>query len=101
MISLEYDGAAISSFRNSYGNETVFLGGAMHTGRYTLNEKYHIWTRINLYAGILIGYGTDHPIHLGIFSPGVYPTLSLGKDKYSLELGVMPTFTWIGFRVEF
>jgi hypothetical protein len=98
LIALEYKRFTAAWFKNSYGNETAFLGVAWHTDKV---KKFGMWTRANLYTGVLIGYGTDHPIHLGVFSPGVYPTVSVGRDVYSVELGVMPTFWWLMFKVEF
>ena len=100
LIALENGHLILADFRNSYGNETQFVGYAYHTKK--LYSKHEVWwTRGNVYAGVLIGYGHQHPIHVGVFSPGVYPTVSVGHDRYSLEMGVMPTFMWWGFKVEF
>lgn len=98
MIALEYNHLTLAWFRNSYGKETAFVGYGWHSPKL---EKEDYWTRVNLYAGVLAGYGTKHPIRLGMLSPGMYPTVSLGYDIYSFELSAMPTFWWISFKVEF
>ena len=98
LVAFEYDGYTGAFFRNSYGNETGFVGYGWHTKK--LREE-NMWLRGNVYAGALIGYGTKHPIHFGVLSPGVYPTVSVGYKEYSLETGVMPTFWWLAFKVEF
>lgn len=54
-----------------------------------------------MYAGAMLGYGDEHPVHLGPLSPGVFPTASLGYDRYALEATVLPTFWWVGLKVEF
>ena len=97
LIAYENTGYIAAWFRNSYGKETLFLGYGLHTPRLR-NEN--MWIRGNIYGGALIGYGKEAPIHLGAMSPGVYPTLSIGYKEYSLEGGVMPTFWWFGFKVE-
>ncbi len=99
LVALEYDGWTGAFFRNSYGNETAFLAHTWHTDKLKFYEDWYI--QGNLSAGVLIGYGDKHPIHLGVFSPGVYPTLSVGKGNHSVGLGVMPTFWWLQYRVEF
>ncbi len=98
LLALEIDGYQMAWFRNSYGNETAFFGKAWHTKKV---KRFDMWIRANLYAGVLVGYGTKHPIHLGVFSPGVYPTVSIGKDVYSIEVGALPTFWWFMFKVKF
>jgi hypothetical protein len=98
LVAFEHSGFQAAWFKNSYGKETAFFGLAFHTKKL---EKYDMWLRANVYPGILIGYGNEHPINWGVFSPAVYPTVSIGKDVYSVEVGVMPTFWWVGFKVEF
>jgi hypothetical protein len=98
LLAIEHKGMAGAFFRNSYGNETLFLGGGWHTKKLSNSD---MWVRANLYAGVLIGYGTEHPIHYGVFSPGIYPTFSIGRKNVSLEVGVMPTFAWSSIKVEF
>ena len=98
LIAFEYDGYTGAFFRNSYGKETGFMGYGLHTKRLRQQDW---WLRGNAYAGALIGYGKEHPIHFGALSPGVYPTVSVGYKEYSLETGVMPTFWWVGLKVEF
>jgi hypothetical protein len=93
------DGWAGAWFKNSYGNETGFLGHGWHTKKWELRKDW--WIRGNLYAGVLIGYGHEHPVNFGMLSPGAYPTASVGYKRYSLEGGVMPTFWWLSFKVEF
>lgn len=100
LIALEYNHLTLAWFRNSYGKETAFIGYGWHSDRYFLYES-SIWTRANLYAGVLFGYGSKHPVNFGIASPGVYPTASLGYKQYSLEVSVMPTLWWVSFKVEF
>ena len=99
LITLEYDGWVGAWFRNSYGNETVFLAHGWHTKKWRFRRDW--WVRGNFYAGILAGYGHEHPIRFGMLSPGAYPTASIGYKQYSLEGGVMPTFCWMGLKVEF
>jgi hypothetical protein len=98
LIALEYNHLSIAWFRNSYGKETAFVGYGWHSDKL---EQGNFWTRGNIYAGVLMGYGEKHPLHFGIFSPGMYPTVSLGYDVYSFEVSVMPTFWWLSFKVEF
>ncbi len=98
LIAFEYDHLALAWFKNSYGNETAFVGYGWHSEKI---EHKNFWIRGNVYAGALLGYGDKHPIHFGMVSPGVYPTGSLGYDIYSVEVSVMPTFWWIGLKVEF
>ena len=97
LIAYENDGYTAAWFKNSYGKETLFLAYGFHTSKL---KRENMWLRGNLYAGGLIGYGQEAPIHFGALSPGVYPTLSIGYNEYSLEGGVMPTFWWLGFKVE-
>lgn len=99
LVALEIDGWTSAWFKNSYGKETLFLGYGLHTERLEFNKNW--WMRGNLYGGVLAGYGTKHPVRLGMFSPGVYPTVSIGRKTYSLEVGVMPTFWWMGLKIEF
>jgi hypothetical protein len=93
------DGWAGAWFKNSYGNETGFLGYGWHTDKWKFKKDW--WVRGNVYAGILAGYGHKHPIRLGMLSPGAYPTASIGYKRYSLEGGALPTFWWLMFKVEF
>ncbi len=99
LLALEYDGWVGAWFRNSYGNETGFLAHGWHTEKWELGKDW--WVRGNFYAGILLGYNRGHSIRLGVFSPGAYPTASIGYKRYSFEGGVMPTFWWVGAKVEF
>ncbi len=99
LIAFEYDSWVGAWFKNSYGKETGFLGYAWHTKKLEFNKDW--WIRGNVYAGILIGYGEEHPIRVGMLSPGAYPTASIGYKQYSLEGGAMPTFWWVGLKVEF
>ena len=98
LLALEYKGVVGAWFKNSYGRETGFIGGAYHTKKL---QRKSMWFRGNLYGGVLIGYGNEHPINFGMLSPGIYPTASVGYQEYSLELGVLPTFWWLVFRVNF
>ena len=85
-------------FKNSFGGSTLFGGHWFKTDK-IYNGKW--WVRGNLYAGVLYGYGDKVPIRVGKFSPGMYPTGSLGYGRHSVELGLMPTFMWWAFKVEF
>jgi len=98
LLAFEYDGWTTAWFKNSYGKETLFAGYGWHTKK--LGQE-NLWIRGNLYIGALWGYGTNHPIHIGGLSPGAYPTASIGRKQYSLEVGVMPTFWWLAFKVDF
>jgi hypothetical protein len=100
LIFLDWYGPTFASFRNSYGNETLFLGYTWHTKKYDILSS-NWWIQGNIGAGALAGYGTKHPIHFGILSPGVYPTINVGRGSHSLGLGVMPTFWWLSYRIEF
>jgi len=99
LIALEYNHAMVAWFKNSYGKETVLVGGALHTDKYELAKDW--WTRANLYGGIMVGYGDENPARLGPFSLGVFPTASLGYKAYSLELGAAPNMCFLSLRVEF
>ncbi len=99
LIAVEYNGWTGAWFKNSYGDETGFLGYGWHTKKWKFKKDW--WIRGNAYAGILIGYGDEHPINFGMLSPGAYPTASVGYKKYSLEGGAMPNFWWVMFKVEF
>lgn len=99
LIALEYNHVQVAWFRNSYGNETGFVGAALHTDRYELAKDW--WTRANIYGGVMIGYGDHNPVHLGAFSLGIFPTASLGYKDYSLELGATPGMTFLSLKVEF
>jgi hypothetical protein len=101
LIALEYKNWYVADFNNSHGRETQFLGYGWHTKKFKAEENENFWVRGNLYTGILIGYGKNHPVHWGAISPGVYPTGSIGYDRYSLEVGVMPGFVWSGIKIEF
>jgi hypothetical protein len=99
LIALEYDGWTGAFFKNSYGRETGYAGYIWHTKKYNFYEEWFI--RGNLSAGILAGYGHEHPIQFGMLSPGMYPTVDVGKGKHSIGIGIMPTFWWVMFKVEF
>lgn len=101
LIAFEYKNWTFANFVNSYGKETQFAGYGWHTKKFYAVGSEHLWVRGNIYLGILIGYGKDHPVHLGAVSPGAYPTGSMGYDRYSIEVGLMPGFVWTGFKVEF
>ncbi|MFX0202033.1 MAG: hypothetical protein ACFFCW_38465 [Candidatus Hodarchaeota archaeon] len=100
MIAIERKGLVFSYFDNSYNEDTVFLGYGWHSDKYY--SKYSKWwTRGNLYLGGLVGYGDKNPVNYHGLGFGVYPTASIGYERYSIEMGVMPTFVWWGFKVEF
>jgi hypothetical protein len=103
LIVLDWYGPTIASFNNSYGKETLFLGYTWHTKKYRLVRmgNRYLWVQGNLGAGALLGYGTKHPIHYGAMSPGLYPTVNVGRGNHSVGLGVMPTFWWLSYRWEF
>lgn len=101
LLALDLDGPTLAFFRNSYGNETGFIGWTWHTKKFYFDKEDEWWARGNLSAGALAGYGSKHPIHFGILSPGVYPTINVGKNKWSVGIGVMPTFWWTSIKVEF
>lgn len=99
LLALDWEGPTAAFFRNSYGKETGFLGWTWHTDKFIFADKWFV--RGNVSAGALVGYGTKHPIHYGALSPGVYPTVDVGRDKFSVGIGVMPTFWWTFIKVEF
>lgn len=99
LVALEIDGYTGAFFKNSYGKETAFFGYTFHTDKIEVADKWYI--QGNLSAGALAGYGTKHPIHFGVLSPGVYPTINIGKASHSIGVGVMPTFLWLNYRYEF
>lgn len=99
LVSLEWDGWTGAFFKNSYGNETGFYAYTWHTDKFKFHNEWYI--QGNVGAGVLLGYGEKHPLHFGALSPGVYPTVNLGKSEHSIGLGVMPTFWWLSYRVEF
>lgn len=113
LIALDWYGPTAAFFRNSYGKETLYLGYTWHTKKYGFYEDCWVqgnncwvqgnnwWVQGSIGVGALIGYGTKHPIHYGALSPGVYPTVNIGKGHTSVGLGVMPTFWWLSFRVDF
>ena len=102
LIAFEYYGPTLAIFRNSYGNETLFMGYTWHTRKYGLHHHIPQWyVQGNLSVGTLWGYGTQHPIHFGGLSPGLYPTVNVGRGNHSVGLGVMPTFWWMNYRYEF
>jgi len=101
LIAIEWNGLALADFVNSYGRETQFVGYGWHTKKFYAKDSTHLWVRGNAYLGALLGYGHDHPVHLGVLSPGAYPTGNIGYDNYSVEVGLMPGFVWTGLKVEF
>ena len=61
LIALEYDNWYVADFNNSHGRETQFLGYGWHTKKLVAPQHEKFWVRGNLYTGVLIGYGKDHP----------------------------------------
>ena len=105
LIALSYKKWYAAWFENSYYKDSFFLGRAFQTDK-KYHKKYKDWyTRVGIYTGAVYGYGDKIPIGIKGISPFLLPTASLGYDRYSFELGFIPTLdngVVVGmFKVEF
>jgi hypothetical protein len=84
------------TFTNSFRDQAFYAGRSWRTDK---RFVYKLFCRINLNAGLLIGY-KDRLINAGGVAPMIFPTIEIGYKSWSVEtlptpvLGCMLKYTF-------
>lgn len=93
-----YNNWVLGTYTNSIYNQSVFAGYRLKTKDWYVTKK--IYTHINLYGGLLYGYG-NRMINVGGIAPMIMPTLETGIKNYSIELMANMAVVSLMFKYSF
>ena len=91
MVVASYDNYVVSRYVNSWDDPTYFGGKRFSTNKYAFNANRNLFYQGSVYAGILYGYGDKAAISVRGLAPAVFPTIGVGYQTTSVEMGYIPT----------
>jgi hypothetical protein len=91
MVVASYDNYVVSRYINTWDDPTYFGGKRFSTNKYLLSESGNFFCQGSLYAGILYGYGNNAAINIKGLAPAMFPTIGIGYETTSMEMGYIPT----------
>jgi len=88
LLGIDYNGYTIGTFKNSYRNQTVFIG----LGRtvYTLHVAKGLNVDFKYRIGAIHGYKDKYPNIVGV-SPLAYPLLGVNYKKIGTDITIIPS----------
>ncbi|MDD3012414.1 MAG: hypothetical protein PHC34_01770 [Candidatus Gastranaerophilales bacterium] len=88
LIGLDYNGFTIGTFKNSYRNQSTFVG----LGRtvYTLHVAKELNVDFKYRIGAIYGYKDKYPNVVGV-SPLAYPLIGINYKKIGTDITIIPS----------
>jgi hypothetical protein len=91
MVVVSYDNYVVSRYVNTWDDTTYFGGKRFSTNKYAFFSNRNFFFQGSLYAGLLYGYGNNAAINIKGIAPAMFPTIGVGYQNTSLEMGYVPT----------
>jgi hypothetical protein len=91
MVVISYDNYVVSRYINTWDDTTYFGGKRFSTNKYAFTQNREFFYQGSLYAGLLYGYGNNAAINIKGIAPAMFPTIGVGYQNTSLEIGYVPT----------
>jgi hypothetical protein len=91
MVVASYDNYVVSRYINTWDDPTYFGGKKFSTNKYAFNANRNFFYQGSVYVGVLYGYGNNAAINVKGLAPAVFPTLGVGYQTTSVEMGYIPT----------
>ncbi len=91
MVVVSYDNYVVSRYINTWDDTTYFGGKRFSTNKYAVYRNRDFFFQGSLYAGLLYGYGNNAAINIKGIAPAMFPTIGVGYESTSLEMGYIPT----------
>jgi hypothetical protein len=91
MVVVSYDNYVVSRYINTWDDTTYFGGKRFSTNKYAFFSNRNFFFQGSLYAGLLYGYGNNAAINIKGIAPAMFPTIGVGYQNTSLEMGYVPT----------
>lgn len=90
LVGYTYKGFTVAEFNNSYNDETVFVGYRYEFERLRLTSDMNWYGSAGLYVGAVYGYEDHIPVGYKGVSPFALPFVTVGYDRYAMDIGFVP-----------
>jgi hypothetical protein len=88
LIGLDYNGYTIGTFKNSYRDQSFFIG--VDRTVYSLGSSKGVNVNVRYKLGALYGYKDKYPNIIGI-SPLAYPLIGINYKKVGTDITIIPS----------